>query len=219
MKSAPWQSDWYQAMTQSQQAKQKNIAKCRPNERIRIAKAPDMAAFWSDSSGTSATTASTIDTFDIYNMTSGTMYVTGTGTSNTYIVSTTQPTGTYVSQQAAQQYAPPPPTPSTPDPRILNKYLNAADLLEEFIKDLAPLGVRQGEVLEIPIELFINWLVVRAAEEDGHDAPDDIPALPSAKPSPRCKCCGRFIPRANLVHGLTFCNGEHADRYLERIAA
>lgn len=219
MKSAPWQSDWYQAMTQSQQAKQKNIAKCRPNERIRIAKAPDMAAYWSDSSGTAATTACTIDTFDLYNTTTSNMYVTGTSSTDTWIITTNRPAnGVYITPQAQSQYVPPPSNP-TPDPRILNKYLNAADLLEEFIKDLAPLGVRQGEVLEIPIELFINWLVVRAAEEDGHDAPDDIPALPSAKPSPRCKCCGRFIPRANLVHGLTFCNGEHADRYLERIAA
>lgn len=214
---APWQADWYQAMTQSQQAKQKNIAKFAPGQRMQIAKAPDMAAMWNDPGGTAATTALTYDSFSLTNSTSTNMYVTGTSSTDTWIITTNAPpTGTYITPQAQQQYVPPSPMP---DPRILNKYLNAADLLEDFIKDLAPLGVKQGEVLEIPIELFINWLVVRAAEEDGHDAPDDIPALPSAKPSARCKCCGRFIPKANLVHGLTFCNGEHADKYLERIAA
>lgn len=231
-----WQPTWFDSLMQSQSAKQRNIATIQKNQILKIAKQPDMAVMYSDPGTSTATSAFTVETFDIYNTTASNMYVTTTGATDTWVVSTNQPTGTYVTQQAQQQYVPPAPPPQPqPDPRILNRFLNAADLLEEFIKDLAPLGVKQGEALQVPIEMFINWLICKAADEDGHDAPDDIPALPSPEalrersvhPSverggqglPRCLCCGRFIAQRVASAGVSFCNGSHADKYLEKIAA
>lgn len=117
-------------------------------------------------------------------------------------------------------YTPPPQRPQkTPklDPRILNKYLNASDLLEEFILEMKPLGIRQNEVLSVPIELFINWLIIRSAEEDGLDAPA-LPRLPD-KRRDRCWDCGKFITLRQRQTGMFFCSGAHFDRYAVREAA
>lgn len=51
--------------------------------------------------------------------------------------------------------------------REFNKYVSSSDVLEAFIKDVGKLGVKQSEVFSLPIELFINWLIIRAAEKDG----------------------------------------------------
>lgn len=51
--------------------------------------------------------------------------------------------------------------------REFNKYVNASDLLESFIRDVGKLGVKQKDIFSLPIDLFINWLIVKAAEKDG----------------------------------------------------
>jgi len=104
--------------------------------------------------------------------------------------------------------------------REFNRHINASDLLESFIKDLGNLGVKQSEVLDIPIEIFINWLIFKAAEQDGDDTPDEVPLLESSvKPHkhPRCLCCGRFIKKVLSEHKILFCNPEHHELYLKRI--
>lgn len=109
------------------------------------------------------------------------------------------------------------PTRPRADPRIINRYLNASDLLAEFIGELGTLGVRQGEVLAIPIELFINWLIVRAAEEDNDpDAVSDIAKLPDPAKlrRDRCRCCGRFIARVRREAAVFFCSGQHLDQWM-----
>jgi hypothetical protein len=100
--------------------------------------------------------------------------------------------------------------------RDFNKYLNGSDLVEEFIRYAGKLGARQRDVLKLPIDLFIAFLMIRSAEADGDPAPADV-VLQLPKPArPRCVGCGRFIlPRP----GITACSGAHLDRYLERIAA
>lgn len=101
----------------------------------------------------------------------------------------------------------------TPDPRVLNRYLNASDLLEEFIRDLKPLGVKQDEVLNVPIELFINWLVIRSAEEDGIED-HDAPALPDLiERNDRCKSCGRYVTNSIRKSQNLFCNGVCLDNH------
>lgn len=62
--------------------------------------------------------------------------------------------------------------------REFNKYINASDLLEDFIKDLGVAGIKQGEVLGVPIEFFINWLIHKAAEQDGDPVPEELSYLP-----------------------------------------
>lgn len=104
--------------------------------------------------------------------------------------------------------------------REFNKHINASDLLEGFIKDLGDLGVKQGEVLDVPIELFINWLIFQAAEQDGDDAPDDVPLLKSSvtpHKHPKCLCCGKFIKKTLVEHKIHFCSPDHHELYLGRI--
>jgi hypothetical protein len=103
--------------------------------------------------------------------------------------------------------------------REFNRFLNASDLLEQFIRDLGQVGVKQDQVLEIPIGLFINWLIVKSAEQDGEEVPADIPKLPEAikKEVPKCSCCGKFLNEEKVKRGLTFCNADHYAMYERRL--
>jgi hypothetical protein len=103
--------------------------------------------------------------------------------------------------------------------REFNVYLSASDLLEDFIRDMGKEGVLQSELLQLPVNCFIHWLILQAAIKDGDSTEDCVPPqkfLPKKKD--RCKCCGRFLPRVQLVADIHFCNGSHLNRYLERRA-
>lgn len=64
--------------------------------------------------------------------------------------------------------------------REFNPYINASDLLEAFIREVGKLdGVDQSDVLGLPIEAFINWIVLQAAKRDG-DSLDDLPSVEAA---------------------------------------
>lgn len=98
--------------------------------------------------------------------------------------------------------------------RDFNKYLNASDLLEQFIRFVGTFGVRQSEVLNIPIETFINWLIIEAAKMDG-EQPPDLPLL-EKKEYKRCLCCGKFI--SNKMTKLSkFCSPKHFEKYMENV--
>jgi hypothetical protein len=105
--------------------------------------------------------------------------------------------------------------------REFNRFLNASDLLEQFIRDLGHVGVKQDEVLEIPVGLFINWLIIKSAEQDQEPIPKDVPSLKKALQSQRkgikCKCCGKFISEDRVKLGLTFCNADHYSSYEKRL--
>ena len=66
--------------------------------------------------------------------------------------------------------------------REFNPYINASDLLEDFIKFVGQLGVKQSEVLNVPINAFIHWLVFKAAERDG-DGVGDLPSVKEVLPA------------------------------------
>lgn len=103
--------------------------------------------------------------------------------------------------------------------RDFNRYLNASDLLEEFIGYLGSLGLGKTDVLQIPVELFIMWVVIRAAEQDGEPAPQEQEQLRLASRTlqlPRCRCCGRFISHRHQALGVQFCSGEHMDKWMNR---
>lgn len=114
--------------------------------------------------------------------------------------------------------------------REFNRYINASDLLEEFVDFVASVGgINKDGFLNLPIELFIRWLIIRAAEADGDDAPEDEKALkahPALLPAPavmaisyrNCKCCGRFVTRKKADHGMLFCSAEHFERFEAKIA-
>jgi len=106
--------------------------------------------------------------------------------------------------------------------REFNRFINASDLLQDFIKFLGTKGVKQGQVLDIPVELFINWLVFKAAEQDEDLPPENMtpteshPKLLSAKKKkmpPKCLCCGKFIKKDLAEKGFNFCSGNHASKF------
>lgn len=97
--------------------------------------------------------------------------------------------------------------------REFNRFLNASDLLREFIADVGAFGAKQSDVLTIPIELFINWLIMKSAEQDGD-------ATHGALIHPRCRWCSRFISFARAQAGILFCGEQHAINFMrkERLA-
>lgn len=114
--------------------------------------------------------------------------------------------------------------------REFNRYINASDLLEEFIDFVADVGQidKQG-FLALPVELFIRWLIIRAAEADGDEAPEDVGALRQqlALPSPQkttsikphCRHCGRFVEKKKAMNGLLFCSAEHYEGFEAKVCA
>lgn len=94
--------------------------------------------------------------------------------------------------------------------RAFNRFINASELLEAFIKDMVPVGLRQDQILKVPIEAFINWLIHRAAEADGDD-------IEPPYYNHRCGYCKRFIPRKLVTLGVNFCNANHLDGYLNKV--
>ena len=95
--------------------------------------------------------------------------------------------------------------------REFNRYINASDLLEEFIREMGARGVKQSEILDVPIELFISWIIYKAAQQDGDEA--EKPRIPA----PQCLACGRFIPKTLASRGFQFCNPDHSGRYFQQI--
>jgi hypothetical protein len=87
-------------------------------------------------------------------------------------------------------------------PLAFNKYINASDMLEEFIKFLGTHNVRQGEVMGLPMDLFIKWLIIRAAEAD-NEPTDVVFQLPAPKDQPRCLGCQKYIKNGTpaQMHG------------------
>lgn len=105
-------------------------------------------------------------------------------------------------------------------PRPFNKWLNASDTLEDFIRYLGTQEVRQRHVMKMPLGLFINWLIIAAAEADGDTADDLKPKLVEGvseiKAIPRCLYCKRFLSRHRHEAGINFCRSDHMDRYMAR---
>lgn len=108
--------------------------------------------------------------------------------------------------------------------REFSPYLNASDLLAEFVKYVGSLGVRREDVLHLPIHLFVSWLIIEAAERDGDARPEDVipveedPALLEIR-RPRCLACNRFIKRLHQRHHFPFCSPAHAAAHVRMNAA
>ena len=115
-----------------------------------------------------------------------------------------------------------PSIPAPLDPREFNRYINASDLLEEFIEHMGKCGVKQSEFLNLPIEVFINWLILRAAQRDGDPvpegvvAPEDHPKAQQAKRVAHCRTCGRFLTRQKVVDGIMWCDERHLLIFMQR---
>lgn len=88
-----------------------------------------------------------------------------------------------------------------------NKYLNASDMLEEFMEWCGEdKQLTKREFASLPIHLFIQWLIVRAAENDNEPIQEEKLALERAKrPVHRCGHCGRYT-----ALGMPYCDSAHA---------
>ncbi|MBD3405060.1 MAG: hypothetical protein GF411_02855 [Candidatus Lokiarchaeota archaeon] len=109
--------------------------------------------------------------------------------------------------------------------REFNRYINASDLIEEFIRFVGKLGIKQSQVLHIPIEYFIYFLVFRSAEEDGLDGTQEKNKIIEDKglfikhcDKYRCLCCGRFISVYNASNGFDFCSAICSVAYAEKLS-
>lgn len=98
--------------------------------------------------------------------------------------------------------------------RDFNPFINVSDRLEEFIEFCGKQGIRQGEMLELPINLFIGWLVLQAAKADKEPEPS-IPLLPDLRKrtAPRCPNCGRFTLSDMRAKRIEFCAPQCFERH------
>lgn len=83
-----------------------------------------------------------------------------------------------------------------------NPFINASDMLEQFIEFLGTQDVKQTEVLGMPIELFIQWLILQACTADQVELPKElIAAIPREwlPPQPRCSYCQRWMRKYETV--------------------
>jgi hypothetical protein len=108
-----------------------------------------------------------------------------------------------------------------PAQRNFNTYLNASDRLEEFIKYCGELGLKQDELLNLPINSFIMWLILESAKADQEPTPDDVKLLPSLlkQKYPRCIQCNKFISKEKVQRQIQFCKPKCFDRHYAKLAA
>lgn len=104
--------------------------------------------------------------------------------------------------------------------RNFNPYINASDLLARFVGQVKELGVNsKQEVLNLPIKLFISWLVIEAAEQDGDEVPENVQKEFRQIHKPQCQLCGRYIKKLYQFNNFPFCDPAHASKHLKLLQA
>lgn len=94
--------------------------------------------------------------------------------------------------------------------REFNRYINASDLLEEFIDFVDNIGgFDKQRFLNLPIETFIQWLVLRAAQADGETVEEDKIAIERKVRQSHCRVCGKFVSKKKSSNNIPFCSTEH----------
>lgn len=103
--------------------------------------------------------------------------------------------------------------------REFNPFVNASDKIEDFIRFCGDQGIRQGEMLDLPIKLFIGWLIIEAAKADREPEPN-VPLITDLRrhTTPRCLGCGRFIRRDAAAKGVMYCRSGCFDMHHSRSA-
>jgi hypothetical protein len=110
--------------------------------------------------------------------------------------------------------------------REFNRYINASDLLTDFIAFCGrEAKVGREEMLELPIKLFIQYLIIEAAKADGEPEPADIPLVPDLRRAVDRVClgCGSLLPPDRRAHKINYCGpsclSEHERRAMQCEAA
>jgi hypothetical protein len=108
----------------------------------------------------------------------------------------------------------PPPAIVTP-PAAFNPYVNASDLMAKFVEYCGSRGLKQHEVLGVPVQAFIHWLIHEAAKHDGQpNAAEGVPPVLAAHN--RCRRCGRFLSAPARQQRIEFCSPGHAQEFVYR---
>jgi hypothetical protein len=98
--------------------------------------------------------------------------------------------------------------------RNFNPFVNAGDQAARFIEYVRTIypALRKKEAGELPLALFIQWLIVEAAERDHDPVPEDVTPLREdrllqAVVQPRCAypSCNRFIRKTYVAAGFNYC--------------
>lgn len=103
--------------------------------------------------------------------------------------------------------------------RDFNPFVNVSDKLEGFIAYCKEQGVRQSEFMDLPIKLFIGWIVLQAALVDKEPEPVEIKLLPDLKREavPHCLWCGKFIRLLLKRKKVEFCGQPCFNNYFEKV--
>ena len=104
--------------------------------------------------------------------------------------------------------------------RDFNKFINVSDRIEEFFEFCGEQDVQAHEMMELPMKLFVGWLVLKAAETDKEEPPDNIKLIPDLRQRtgiPRCRSCARFIPFEMKKANMEFCDAVCFSRKLTTI--
>lgn len=93
--------------------------------------------------------------------------------------------------------------------RDFNKFINVSDRLEEFIEFCGQQGVKQSEMLNLPLNLFIGWLAIEAAKAD-KEAEPEFPLLEDLRKivAPSCLECSKSLDPSVSAKQIEFCGPE-----------
>lgn len=105
--------------------------------------------------------------------------------------------------------------------REFNPYVSCSDIMEQFIGLCGKLGLKRQQLLQLPVELFIRFLILEAAKKDGEIPPtaplEQHPALQAGRAlRARCGRCGRFVRKQSAALGILFCGPQHLAEYAQR---
>lgn len=103
-----------------------------------------------------------------------------------------------------------------------NPYLNCSDLLESFVGWCKDQNVSRGDFKNLPISLFILWIITEAAVKDGDPADEVYPLLTSAVKehkhhTHRCRHCGKFLSKRFVDNGIHFCSTNHMQAHMDSL--
>ncbi len=65
--------------------------------------------------------------------------------------------------------------------REFNRFVNGSDLVADFLETLAKMGTTQEQAAKAPLEMFIRWLIFKAAEQDHDEVPTDVAPITASE--------------------------------------
>lgn len=100
-------------------------------------------------------------------------------------------------------------------PLEFNQFVNASDVLENFIQFCENESINLNDFKKLPIELYIIWLVQEAEKADDINSDDgSLKKLTKQIKNPKCVNCGKFIEKRRATYTTT-CSEECVESLIE----